>query len=88
LQQALLNHAASLLKPGGRIVYSTCALEFEENEAQIRHFLTAHPDFVVAIPEDFAPDFQGSRSPEGLLILPRLEEPDGFFMTRLVKLRA
>ena len=86
LQQALLNHAASLLKPGGRIVYSTCALEFEENEAQIRHFLTVHPDFLVAIPEDFAPYFKGSRSREGLLILPRQEEPDGFFMTRLVKL--
>lgn len=87
LQQALLNHAASLLKPGGRMVYSTCALEFEENEAQIRHFLGAHPDFVVAVPEDFAPHFSGERTGEGFLILPRQEEPDGFFMTRLVKLR-
>ncbi|HEY8392328.1 MAG TPA: 16S rRNA (cytosine(967)-C(5))-methyltransferase RsmB [Capillibacterium sp.] len=87
LQEALLNHGATLLKPGGRLVYSTCSIEWEENEGQIRHFLAAHPDFKVELPEHFASSVQGFRGAEGFLILPRNEEPDGFFMTRLVKLR-
>ncbi len=39
LQARLLDNAASLLKPGGRLVYSTCSLEPEEGEAQIAAFL-------------------------------------------------
>jgi 16S rRNA (cytosine967-C5)-methyltransferase len=39
LQARLLDNAASLLKPGGRLVYSTCSLEPEEGEAQIAALL-------------------------------------------------
>ncbi|HAB19191.1 MAG TPA: hypothetical protein DCE44_22485 [Verrucomicrobiales bacterium] len=46
-QFALLEQAASRLKPGGRGVYSTCSLEAEENSAVIQRFLTAHPDFIL-----------------------------------------
>jgi 16S rRNA (cytosine967-C5)-methyltransferase len=45
LQTALLHAAASLLRPGGRLVYSTCSLEDEENETQVRAFLDHHPLF-------------------------------------------
>lgn len=37
LQQMLLAHAARLLRPGGRLVYSTCTTNDEENEAQVRY---------------------------------------------------
>jgi 16S rRNA (cytosine967-C5)-methyltransferase len=40
LQARLLDNAAKLLKPGGRLVYSTCSLEPEEGEAQIAALLT------------------------------------------------
>ncbi len=43
-QARLLDHALSLLKPGGRLVYGTCSLEAEEGEAQIERLLTAWPD--------------------------------------------
>ena len=44
-QSQVLERAAGLVKPGGRIVYVTCSLLMEENEDQIAAFLTAHPDF-------------------------------------------
>ncbi len=46
LQTRLLDKAASLLKPGGRIVYCTCSLEAEEGERQADNFLARHPEFM------------------------------------------
>jgi len=43
-QQTILEAALSLLKTGGRLVYSTCSLEPEENTRQIRGFLDRHPE--------------------------------------------
>ncbi len=43
LQARLLDCAAALLKPGGRLVYSTCSLEPEEGEQQIARFLERNP---------------------------------------------
>lgn len=45
LQARMLAAAATILKPGGRIVYSTCSLEPEENEIQIQRFLAVHENF-------------------------------------------
>ena len=42
-QRAILNQAVKLLAPGGRIVYSTCSIENDENMAQIERCLTLHP---------------------------------------------
>ena len=47
MQRDILRTAASLLAPGGRIVYSTCTFSPEENEAMIAEFLELHPDFRV-----------------------------------------
>jgi 16S rRNA (cytosine967-C5)-methyltransferase len=44
-QLALLEALALRLNPGGRIVYSTCSLDFEENEAVTAAFLARHPDY-------------------------------------------
>ena len=44
-QKEILNSAARLLKPGGRLVYSTCTFAPEENEQVIGHFLQEHPEF-------------------------------------------
>jgi len=46
-QRAILEAAARLLKPGGRLVYATCSLLREENEDQAERFLAAHPDFTL-----------------------------------------
>lgn len=44
-QAAILESAAARLNPGGRLVYSTCSLELEENEGQIDRWLTRHADY-------------------------------------------
>ena len=45
-QAAILDSAARLLKPGGRLVYATCSILPQENEAIAEAFTVAHPDFV------------------------------------------
>jgi len=57
-QSLILAHAARLVRPGGRLVYSTCTFAPEEDEAVIAGFLAAHADFDLSAPADrpgFAP---------------------------------
>ena len=46
-QEQILQSAAQLLKPGGRLVYATCTFSPEENEGEIDAFLSAHSDFTL-----------------------------------------
>jgi len=46
LQARILAASARCVAPGGRLVYATCSLLTEENEAQVQAFLSQHPDFV------------------------------------------
>ncbi|SFL27618.1 NOL1/NOP2/sun family putative RNA methylase [Paenibacillus sp. 1_12] len=48
MQRELLDQAAHMLRPGGRMIYSTCTFSLEENEAMIAEFLDKHPAFIVA----------------------------------------
>lgn len=48
LQARMLITAAAVLGPRGRVIYSTCSLEAEENEQQVQRFLAAHPAFKLA----------------------------------------
>ena len=46
-QEEILDNAAKMLLPGGRLVYSTCTFSPEENEENVSLFLSKHPDFAV-----------------------------------------
>ena len=46
-QAEILHSAAQMLRPGGRLVYSTCTFAPEENEGSVSAFLHTHPDFSV-----------------------------------------
>jgi 16S rRNA (cytosine967-C5)-methyltransferase len=56
-QRAMLESAASAVKPGGRVVYATCSSEPEENEDLVLAFLTDHAEFEVEAPPDGAGAF-------------------------------
>ena len=45
IQRNILDSAWRLVKPGGRLIYATCSLLAEENEAQVEAFLSEHADF-------------------------------------------
>ncbi|MGI9181924.1 MAG: 16S rRNA (cytosine(967)-C(5))-methyltransferase RsmB, partial [Longimicrobiaceae bacterium] len=82
LQRELLDAAAPLVQPGGWLVYSTCALEPEENELQVESFLERHPEFT---PDPAAgavdPALLDARGQ--LLVLPQRTGADGSFADRL-----
>jgi 16S rRNA (cytosine967-C5)-methyltransferase len=91
-QADVLDRAAALVKPGGRIAYITCSVLPAENGEQIRSFVARHPEFAVVPPSqivtvlwDKAEDFAAAtlQSPEGLLMTPRRTGTDGFFVSVL-----
>lgn len=82
-QLRLLLQAAELVKERGRVIYSTCSLEPEENEQVIEHFLRKRPDFVI---EDASPFVPAMFVDGGFLrILPHRHAIDGAFAARLVR---
>jgi 16S rRNA (cytosine967-C5)-methyltransferase len=55
VQADLLRQAAALLRPGGRLVYSTCSLEPEENQEVVAQFLGRHPGFTLEHERELLP---------------------------------
>ncbi len=54
-QDGILDCAATMLKPGGRLVYSTCTFAPTEDEGSVSRFLEAHPDFYLEKEERLMP---------------------------------
>jgi len=79
-QARILAEAARLVRSGGRLVYATCSLLTEENEAQVQGFLAAHPEFAV-LPLERAWTLPGAPPCPGphLALTPHRHGTDGFF---------
>lgn len=79
-QAAILNRAAKLTKAGGRLIYATCSLLRDENEAIAEAFLAAHPDFVLLNASDILKQQHIEiDTGEYLRLLPHTHQTDGFF---------
>lgn len=63
LQARLLHQAAERVRPGGRLVYSTCSLEGDENDQQVRKFLEEHSDWTLTHSNLQVPGPAGSAGP-------------------------
>ncbi|MEZ5765834.1 MAG: RsmB/NOP family class I SAM-dependent RNA methyltransferase [Xanthobacteraceae bacterium] len=91
-QSEVLDRAAELVKPGGRLAYITCSVLPSENGEQIRSFLSRCAGFqlvpaadVICSLVDKAPGFQAAArlSNEGVLMTPHRTKTDGFFVSVL-----
>ena len=84
LQREILRGAASRVKNGGLLVYSTCSLEPEENDEMVDAFLAANKEFSVeAPPPGTVPD---SVLDNGRLrVMPHIHGTDGSFAVRMRK---
>jgi 16S rRNA (cytosine967-C5)-methyltransferase len=80
LQTSILASAARLVKPGGRVVYATCSLLEEENEAIVNNFLSTHPDFILhPMSEVMAEQKISLIMGDYLKLFPHRHHTDGFF---------
>lgn len=81
-QRAILRAAAEAVAPGGLLVYSTCSLEPEENDAQVEAFLADHPGWTLEPPPEGA--VPATVLDAGRLrVLPQRHGADGAFAARL-----
>ena len=79
LQQRLFDLAATLVRPGGRLVYVVCSLLDAEGADQVASFLGRHPAWRAVVP----PLGAGERRGDGLRLTAQFDECDGFFVARL-----
>ncbi|SDY76060.1 16S rRNA (cytosine967-C5)-methyltransferase [Collimonas sp. OK242] len=85
-QIAILSSAARLVKSGGRLVYGTCSLLDEENEAIAAQFLASHEDFsLVPMKDVLAEQKIALEMGDYLKLLPHKHQTDGFFAAVFVR---
>ncbi|QFH65629.1 16S rRNA (cytosine(1407)-C(5))-methyltransferase RsmF [Leclercia adecarboxylata] len=89
-QRELIDSAFHALRPGGTLVYSTCTLNRDENEAVCLWLQAQYPDAVEFLPlNDLFPSASECVTPEGFLhVFPHIYDCEGFFVARLRKTAA
>jgi 16S rRNA (cytosine967-C5)-methyltransferase len=88
-QREMLAQAATVVRPGGRLIYSTCSSEPEENEEVVRAFLAGHPEFHRTRPVSFEnrADLAALLDDEGALkTLPFRDGLEAFYAASLTRI--
>ena len=84
-QAAILDAAAKLVRPGGRVVYATCSLLTAENDAIVEAFLVRHPEFTLTSASSVLAKQGIALEGDFLRLLPHQHNTDGFFAAILDK---
>ena len=88
-QADILAGAARLVRPGGRLVYATCSILSEENEAVVDAFLAAHGDFVrLSAAEILASQGIAVGGGADLHLLPHVHGTDGFYAAAMERIKS
>ncbi len=84
MQYRILCNNAIRLRPGGRLVYSTCTLNPAENEKIVERFLAEHPDFM---PVEILPQLarRAGEAAHHITLFPHVHHTDGFFIAAVTK---
>ncbi|MWC26716.1 16S rRNA (cytosine(967)-C(5))-methyltransferase RsmB [Paenibacillus sp. MMS18-CY102] len=92
IQKKLINGVAGLVKPDGRLVYSTCTIDRDENDFQIRQFLKDHPEYTLDTewPVELLEALRSAGAVQGeftgaLQLLPNHFGSDGFYIATMRK---
>jgi 16S rRNA (cytosine967-C5)-methyltransferase len=80
-QADILDQAQKLVKPGGKLIYATCSLLNDENEAQLEAFLSRTPAFK-QVPLEAPEALRGALT---LRLTPKVHGTDGFFAAVLAR---
>ena len=83
LQLAILERAAMTVKENGYLIYSTCTLNYKENEGVVESFLQKHKEFsIIPVADDFP-----LKSNSGMITTyPPIDDMDGFFMVKMQRI--
>lgn len=88
MQREILSHADAMLRPGGRIVYSTCTFSREEDEGMIEWFIDTHKGYQIIEKADFpgvSVDSESGPAKGSMRIWPHISRGDGHFCVCLQK---
>jgi len=87
LQEELLDEAANHVKRGGRLVYSTCSLEPEENWEQIQKFLEKYDNYELEKLDEFLPEEVLVEDGYAYQTFPHIHACDGHFGVRMIRVK-
>lgn len=87
LQEELLDEAANHVTRGGRLVYSTCSLEPEENWEQVQKFLNKYDNYELESLEEFLPEEVLIENGMAYQTLPHVHNCDGHFGVRMKRVK-
>ena len=89
IQINILNTVSNYIKPGGKLVYSTCTFGDEENINTINNFLKHNQDFELINIEDYIPkDLDIPTAKKGYIqLFPNVNNTDGFFICKMKRVK-